>query len=447
MVLELPAYDSFEKYVAVVKAGLLKLLETARNTELPSKSQILELVESSRFSDVPIWPLLGATGVLYLGLVQILRFRSLRKQTKAYAAYLKDPYKLDYKAAHPIMKRVMLYEAPWMYAFSTQWALIKTYAVAPGTGLLVQTRQLTSESTVGKRAEDTSVVLTEFLVGDMDGDRGSKALAKMNWLHRRYGSKIGQKELLSTLAMFVLEPITWFEKYEWRPMTELEKVAIYTYWKEVGNRMGIKNIPDTLPELEAWVVEYEKEAVYFTENNRKCAEATMGLFLRNLPPFMRGFFQHAAVSLFDDTHRAALGYEKPPMWIAGLVSTIFQVRRFMIRNLFLPRFQPLDPLPKPDSDGRLYRDLWAFEPWYVKNTMRNWLDSLFWTSGKNLPGPQYKSGGFLPEELGPVEYEKASKEPVVIEAAEMRAYAAEKGFEGAAGCPFKPVGFPFKYSA
>jgi hypothetical protein len=61
-----------------------------------------------------------------------------------------------------------------MFAFGTQRALLKTYAVAPGTGLLVQTRQLTSEATVRKRAEDTSVIPTEFLVGSMDSDRSSK---------------------------------------------------------------------------------------------------------------------------------------------------------------------------------------------------------------------------------------------------------------------------------
>jgi hypothetical protein len=32
-------------------------------------------------------------------------------------------------------------------------------------------------------------------------------------------------------------------------MTELEKVAIFVYWKEIGNRIGIKDIPDTLEDL------------------------------------------------------------------------------------------------------------------------------------------------------------------------------------------------------
>lgn len=38
-------------------------------------------------------------------------------------------------------------------------------------------------------------------------------------------------------------------------MTELEKVAIFIYWKEIGNRMGIRDIPNTLEELELWTAE------------------------------------------------------------------------------------------------------------------------------------------------------------------------------------------------
>lgn len=232
------------------------------------KNKTLKLMGTMEILQLPRWTLLATGAVLYLGLVQILRFRSLRNLNKTYAAYLHDPYSLDYKTAHQIMKRVILYETPFMFVFGTQWALLKTYTVAPGTGLLVQTRQLTSGSTVGKRAEDTGVILTEFLVGSMDSDRGSKALAKMNWIHRRYGNKIKQPELLHTLAMFVLEPIRWLKEREWRPLTGLEKVAIFRYWKEIGNRMGITDIPDTLEELEIWTVEYEKTNVYFTKNNR-----------------------------------------------------------------------------------------------------------------------------------------------------------------------------------
>jgi hypothetical protein len=119
--------------------------------------------------------------------------------------------------------------------------------------------------------------------------------------------------------------------------------------------MGIKDIPDTLEDLETWTAEYTKQNVYFTENNRKCAESTMRVFLRDIPPFMRGLAQHAAVLLLETQTRVGLGYEDSPHWIASPVSTAFQIRRLVIRYLFLARLYELDPLAKPDSTGRLFR--------------------------------------------------------------------------------------------
>jgi len=75
-------------------------------------------------------------------------------------------------------------------------------------------------------------------------------------MHRRYGSKIKQPELLQTLAMFVLEPIRPLNDRKWRPMTEVEEVAILLYWKEIGSRMGNRDIPDTLEELQIWTTKY-----------------------------------------------------------------------------------------------------------------------------------------------------------------------------------------------
>jgi hypothetical protein len=191
--------QTFNHYAAAAQEEFPVLTDTLKSYTAEAIHQSQTLIKSEKLNR---WALVGTLFVTYLGLVQVLRFRNLRKLNKKYAAYLKDPYKLDYKVAHGIMNQVMLREAPWMYGFSTQMALIKTYAVAPGTGLLVATRQLTQESTVGKRAEDTGVILSEFIVGELDSERGMKALAKMNWLHRRYGNKIRQPEMLHTLAMF-----------------------------------------------------------------------------------------------------------------------------------------------------------------------------------------------------------------------------------------------------
>lgn len=191
--------NTFQQYAASIHEELPAYRDAIKAYTSEAYHQFRELYNSK--SPNP-WAVFGTLLVLYLTLVQLLRFRYLRRLNQKYASYLSNPYTLNYKTAHPLMRGIMLYEAPWLYGFSTEMALVKTYAVAPGTGLLAATGQLTQVSTVGKRAEDTGVLLTEFIVGELDSERGLKALAKVNWLHRRYGKRIRHDEMLFTLAMF-----------------------------------------------------------------------------------------------------------------------------------------------------------------------------------------------------------------------------------------------------
>jgi hypothetical protein len=43
---------------------------------------------------------------------------------------------------------------------------------------------------VGKRYADTTVLVGEFLVNDIDSERACVAINRMNWIHSRYGSAI-----------------------------------------------------------------------------------------------------------------------------------------------------------------------------------------------------------------------------------------------------------------
>jgi hypothetical protein len=144
--------------------------------------------ELSRQVDENFWTVAVTVAIVsYLLLVRLLRYRAINNLLNTYPAFVKDPYSLDYKTAHKITQLYMLHDTPWMFGFGTTWALIKTYGIASGTPLLVKTRQLTSDATVGRRAEDTGVLISEFVVGSMDDERGLRALSKVNWLHGRYG--------------------------------------------------------------------------------------------------------------------------------------------------------------------------------------------------------------------------------------------------------------------
>lgn len=67
--------------------------------------------------------------------------------------------------------------------------------------------------------------------------------------------------------------------YEWRVMTQVEEVAAFVHWKEIRNRIGMQNIPDTLKDLKQWTKDFEKENMCYADDNRKCVDATVNIFL------------------------------------------------------------------------------------------------------------------------------------------------------------------------
>ncbi|OAL51186.1 hypothetical protein IQ07DRAFT_586730 [Pyrenochaeta sp. DS3sAY3a] len=374
--------------------------------------------------------------VSYLLLTRLLRRRNEHYMSSLAQRYVNNLHSIPYKTAHTITKCLLSYEFPFMIGFSTQWALIKSYGVPSGTQLLVDTRQLSSTKNVGKRAEETGLILGEILLNGVDSERGSTALAKMNWLHRRYGAKILNRDMISTLCLFVLEPIHWIEKYEWRPMTDIEKTAFFVYWREIGSRMGIEGMPETLDELEVWNENFLSEHVYYADSNKKVADATLDLYSRDLPAFLRPVLRDMASAFLDERTRVALGW-KSPHWIYPIVVHLFfKFRAFAIQHFFLPRFVPAVELPKPSADGRLYRKQYNFEPWYMPETVWTKLKRKLGLSSSPLPGPEFKSTGYLPEELGPLGYEKMSKDDVLSEAEQMRDYGKAGGSLGM-GCPFR----------
>lgn len=377
-----------------------------------------------------------AMAIVYLIVVAVLRYRNLRRLRFQHAAHLEDPHSMSYTRAKEIINTTIRLEFPFMFGFSLQWALIKSYGIANGTELLVRTRRLTDERTVGTRSEDTGMFLYELLVTGLDTPRGHAALAKMNWIHARYGASISNGDLIHMLALFVLEPIRYIDNFEWRRLDELEKVALFVYWKEIGNRMGMVGIPETLDELVSWTEAYEKENMVYSPNNTKCYDGAVGLYLGGLPRFLRPVAKSMADSLTENYVRKALGVPDPPVWAPRLVNAIFAARAGIVRYCLLPRFWTPNTVVSSTS-GRLQRTRYLYEPWYVKETV--WSKLLaFLGLGKimKIPGPEFLSEGYLPAELGPKEFRSpAALDDVGKQAALLDDYAKQGGAVGA-GCPF-----------
>ncbi len=224
------------------------------------------------------------------------------------------------------------YEFPFDTTRSLELALFRTFALAKGTPLLASTGELTRRTQ--KRYDDTYLIISEILENGYDSPRGRAALRRMNRMHGHY--TIPNDEFLYTLSTFVFEPLRWNARFGWRPVTEKEKLAGFEYWRQLGRRMNIKEIPDALEVFEAFNVAYEKEHYRYTDTNHEIAAASRDMMLGwLLPPPLRRFGAPFLHAVLDDATLDAVGFERPAPWVRKVVTGTLRLRSRIMR--LLPR--------------------------------------------------------------------------------------------------------------
>jgi hypothetical protein len=208
------------------------------------------------------------------------------------------------------------YDFPWDFTRSLEFALFRTFGVAKGTPLLESTGEFVKRTR--KRYDDTVLILGEILEHGYDSPRGKAALRRMNQQHGRY--TIPNDEYLYTLSTFVFEPMRWIERFGWRNYTEHERIAAFSYWMEMGKRMNIKDLPESLDELEAFNRAFEREHYRYAPSNETIATATRDLLLSMyLPRWLWGMGKPFVGALIDEPLLKAVGFPNPPKWLRTFV--------------------------------------------------------------------------------------------------------------------------------
>jgi hypothetical protein len=237
---------------------------------------------------------------------------------------------LDPQADH---QRIVYLASQYDFGFSNQraleFALFKTYAAPRMTAILASTNEFVKHGQ--KRYDDTALIIAEIVEHGYDSERGRAAIRRMNNIHRHF--PIENEDFLYTLSVFIYEPIRWNALLGWRRFTEKEKTALFYFWREVGLRMNIKDIPDTTDAFERWSLDYEQRYFVYADTNRLIADATIAIFAGWMPSFLRWAVHPSVVALVDDRTREAFGYTKQPAWLTALLKGVLRLRAGIIRLL------------------------------------------------------------------------------------------------------------------
>ena len=228
------------------------------------------------------------------------------------------------------------YDFPWDTQRAYELALLRTFAVPKSSELLVKTREFTERTQ--KRYDDTTIIISTLGFYGYSSPEGRAALRRMNQIHNRY--TIPNDEFLYVLSTFVFEPVRWNAKHGWRPLSKNEIQASYYFWREVGRRMNIRDIPESYEALESYNRKYEAEHFAYSPNNQLLAEATRDLFLGwTLPKFLWPLGAQLVYAVMDKPMREAFGFLEPSLWAKAVLKTGLWLRKKLLR-LLPPRRDP-----------------------------------------------------------------------------------------------------------
>ena len=188
-----------------------------------------------------------------------------------------------------------------------------------------------------KRYDDTDLILSTIVEAGYDSQDGKRAIRRMNSIHGRFA--ITNEDFLYVLSSFVFEPIRWNARFGWRPLIETEKRATFEFWREVGRRMAIRDLPETYDELERLNVDYEQRHFRRTEASERVGRATRDMFLAWFPGLPSRFGAQAIYALMDDRLLDAFGFPRPPGALRPIVERALRTRARVVASL-PPRRRP-----------------------------------------------------------------------------------------------------------
>lgn len=239
-----------------------------------------------------------------------------------------------------IYRILVAYEFPWDIHQALSFALYRTYAVPSIGRLLQQTGEFTQRPQ--RRYDDTVVVLDTILEHGLDQGDGRTALRRMNQMHGAY--PISNEDKQYVLSTFVVVPVRWLDQYGWRRLTEDERTATTNYYRELGQHMGIKDVPGTYQEFAGFLDAYEEEHFGFDPGGLAVSEATLRL-MATFPPnhlLPQVVMDRFAKALMDDRLLDAFGYRRPAAWERAAAAGALRLRSGVVR-LLPPRKRPFYP--------------------------------------------------------------------------------------------------------
>ncbi|MEU3455366.1 oxygenase MpaB family protein [Micromonospora sp. NPDC006766] len=216
-----------------------------------------------------------------------------------------DPER-EYLAIYQTMLR---YEFPWDMKLGLNLAFNRSFSIPSIAAVHTATGELTERTQ--KRIDDTGLLMYEMVLNGFEQPRGRDALRRVNQIHRPYD--ISNDDYLYVLGCLVVIPTRWLQRCGWRRPCCHERQATYLFYRELGRRMGITDIPSSYEAFKTWFDAHDAEHLKPNEDAAAIERATRMLMLTRVPKPLAPLGNALVSAMYDERLRTAMQVN-PPAW-------------------------------------------------------------------------------------------------------------------------------------
>lgn len=186
-------------------------------------------------------------------------------------------------------------------------AYIRPAAAPRIAGLTAHTGH--TENNPLKRATDTGILMYELFYNGFDSPQGRTVVDKLNGMHHHWS--IRNDDYIFVLGTFVVIGSQMIDRYGWRQLTDAERQVTVDFFRELGTRMGISDIPETYEDFVDTFEDYQHREMRASEAGRRLMEVGWQTVLTNLPEGLRPLARPVLATLTEEPARSALGMTAP----------------------------------------------------------------------------------------------------------------------------------------
>jgi hypothetical protein len=218
---------------------------------------------------------------------------------------------------------------PLETARALEFALLCTFCVPRISALLDHTGEFRKHAR--KRSDDTGAIIGALMEWGYDSVPGERALRRIKEAHERF--TIANEDFLYVLSSLIYATVRWNERFGWRPWCEQERLGYFHFWRQVGERMKIQEIPDDYAVFERFNSDYERRHYRFAESNQRVGAAFREMWVSRFPRWSAPLVRHAFHAMLDEPLLEAFGFPRPPRLFKWLVPRLFRLRGDLVSRL------------------------------------------------------------------------------------------------------------------